>query len=79
MLSKAVVDAKGKEYTWHLATMTVQLVALNNQEEALENAMDTVKNNLNESIQQPEEINDEQPAIATGYLFSTSTQGIWLL
>jgi len=50
------------------------------QEETLENKMDRDKNNLNESVEEQAEINDnEQPAVATGYSFSTSTHGVWHL
>jgi len=65
MLSKAVVDAKGEEYTRHLAMVNAELAALNNQEEALENPVDIVENRphpAGESVIEQREIGDEQPA-----------------
>jgi len=65
MLSKAVVDAKGEEYMWHLTMVTTELVALNDQEEALENPVDIVENRprpAGESVFEQREIGDQQPA-----------------
>jgi len=61
MLSKAVVDAKGEEYMWHLATVTAELMTVNGQEEALENAWDTVEN-ADESVEQTAEFGNAQLA-----------------
>ena len=65
MLSKVVVDAKGEEYMQHLATVTAELAALNDQEEALESPLDTTENRprtAGESVIEHREIGDEQEA-----------------
>jgi len=62
MLSKAMVDAKCEEYTRRLATVTAELVALNDQDEALENVLDTIEDTSDESIEQRAEVCDEQLA-----------------
>jgi len=65
MLSKAVVDAKGEEYTRHLTMVTAELAALNDQEEALENPEDIIENRphpAGESVVEQREIGDQQPA-----------------
>ncbi len=61
MLSKAAVDAKGEEYMQHLAMVTAELVALNNQEEALENNLESV-GNMSDEVEQQAEIGDKQLA-----------------
>ncbi len=40
MLSQAVVNAKGEEYSWCLATITTELAALNEEEQDLTNSSD---------------------------------------
>jgi len=50
MLSQAVVDAEGEEYMWCLAMIAAELVALDDDEQSLEDLpTDAVENTANES------------------------------